>query len=117
MIEILLLYILPTLFFIGFGGLFIKPYLNFKYYKIVYSYPHDLKYFQFINSFKYLTDNIWTVLPFFLKNNLETLTDEKQLICRKLEKHIFICLTMLYIGMATIPIGIKLQEYYHILPN
>jgi hypothetical protein len=112
--ELIIEYILPFLLGIGFVAFGMKAYFNFKYFKIVYNYPTDLTYSQFISSFRHFWAAFETILPFYLKNNLETLTEDEKLICRKLEKYMFICLTMFYIGLLTIPIGIKLQEYYKI---
>jgi len=114
MIELTFRYILPFLLGIGFVALGLKGFFNFKYFKIVYNYPTELTYFQFIGSFRHFWSAFQTLLPFYLKKNLETLTDDRKLICRKMEKYMFICLTMFYIGMLTIPLGIKLQEYYRI---
>ncbi len=112
MLELIIEYILPLTLGIGFVAFGIKVYLNFKYFKTVKNYPPDLTYFQFTRSFKYFGEAIETILPFFLKNSLKTLTEDEKLICKKLEKYILICLIMFYIGILTIPIGIKLQEYY-----
>jgi hypothetical protein len=112
MLEFLIEYILPLIIGIGFVAFGMKVYFNFKYFKTVKNYQTNLTYFQFISSFKHFRDAFETILPFFLKNSLKTLTEDEKLICRKLEKYILICLILFYIGMLTIPIGIKLQEYY-----
>ena len=115
--ELIIKYIIPFLLGIGFVAFGMKVYFNFKYFKIVYGYPTDLTYFQFNGSFRfrYFWDSFETILPFYLKRNLEALTEDEKLICTKMEKYMFICLTLFYIGMLTIPIGIKLQEYYKLL--
>jgi hypothetical protein len=108
--DLIINIIFPIIFGLGIIALYIKSYLNFKYFKIAYHYPVNLKYFQFLGSFKYFGDIFQIILPFFLKINLESLTDEEKLLCTKLEKYMFICLIIFYIGLLIIPLGIKLQK-------
>ena len=108
--DIIINIIFPFILGLGFIALHIKTYLNFKYFKIAYHYPVNLNFFQFLSSFKHFGDSFQIILPFFLKINLESLTDEEKLLCTKLEKYMFICLIIFYLGLLFIPLGIKLQN-------
>jgi len=91
--------IFPSLLLIGFIALGIKHFLNFKYFKIAYRYPSDLTYFKFLSSFQYFIDIFLTIIPIYFKINLVNINDKEKLICRRLEKHMKICLILFYIGL------------------
>ena len=107
----LIFWVIFPIIIIGFIALAIKNYLHFRYFKIVKNYPKGLDYFDFLWPFnKYFFDQLQVTFPFFLTEYKGGLSKEHADKAKRLEKYIFICLILFYLGISMIVIGKILEE-------
>ncbi len=103
--------ILPAILTLGLIGYGVKNYFHFKYLKIIKKHPKESTFWEFNrNILPYFKDNIVTFLPFSIRQTRTKLPPEKYKKAQQYERTIKICLTLFYLGLSTIPLGIKLQE-------
>jgi hypothetical protein len=108
MTEILIKYILPFVFMLGYVMIGFKIYFHFKYLKIIENYPKDLKLLQ-IGGYNFF-DLFVIILPFFWRFRVDKIPRDQINTCKKLEKLINICLTLFYLGILSMILGIRLQN-------
>ena len=111
MLENLISNTSPLVFFIGIIGYFVKTILHYNYLKRTNKNLENLNFLEFFGQFKYRSEAIEAMLPFFLKKkNTESLPEEDREECEQLEKYIKICLWIFYIGFIYMALAVFLNE-------